>query len=276
MQNIEGGILSLASPRCSRLLAVRRQLPTIAQGGKTVPPQAFRAKGTTQHYALPMGWSQVAVNRQASVDQRIADKSASLDPSIVKVSVYWNDAEDEVSFAGLQGQLVRDLRPMARLWVNVTATKNGQTQSNSANISARQGIDWYTEERLQALAKQAVERTMVLFEARRPPAGKLPVVLAAGASGILLHQAIGHGMEADFNRKNTSIYAEMLGKQVAPDFVTIVDDGRNDHERGALPATANGARALRCDCRRANSGPAHRAMKSVQTRGRTRKSGCRL
>ena len=112
--------------------------------------------------------------------------------------------------------------------------KDGETQSNSANVAGRHSIDWYTDERLQMVAKQAVDRTMILFEARRPKAGEMPVVLAAGASGILLHEAIGHGMEADFNRKGTSIYSEMLGKRVAPDFVTIIDDGTQPGERGAL------------------------------------------
>ncbi len=86
---------------------------------------------------------------------------------------------------------------------------------------------------------------MVLFDARRPQAGELPVVLAAGASGILLHEAIGHGMEADFNRKNISIYSEMLGKKIAPDFVTIVDDGTMDNERGSLNVDDEGNEAQR-------------------------------
>jgi TldD protein len=75
---------------------------------------------------------------------------------------------------------------------------------------------------------------MVLFDAKRPPAGELPVILAAGASGILLHEAIGHGLEADFNRKGTSIYSTMLGQKIAPDFCTIVDDAEVANERGAL------------------------------------------
>jgi TldD protein len=101
-------------------------------------------------------------------------------------------------------------------------------------VAGRHGIDWYTEERLQMVAQQSVDRTMILFEAIRPKAGEMPVVLASGASGILLHEAIGHGMEADFNRKGTSIYSDMLGKRVAPDFVTIIDDGTQPGERGAL------------------------------------------
>ena len=77
-------------------------------------------------------------------------------------------------------------------------------------------------------------KPLLLFEARRPPAGEMPVVLKAGASGILLHEAIGHGLEADFNRKGVSIYADLMDKKVAPDFVTVVDDATLDHERGAL------------------------------------------
>jgi TldD protein len=129
---------------------------------------------------------------------------------------------------------VVDRRPMARMWVQITAEKGGETQSHGSNIAGRREIDWFTEDNLKQVTKEAVDRTMILFEARRPPAGELPVVLAAGASGILLHEAIGHGLEADFNRKGTSIYSTMLGKSIAPDFVTIVDNGTLDNERGAL------------------------------------------
>jgi TldD protein len=123
---------------------------------------------------------------------------------------------------------------MARLYVQVTAEKNGEVQSNGSNIAGRYGFDAIDDARLSAVVKEAVDRTMILFDARRPPAGELPVALAAGASGILLHEAIGHGLEADFNRKGTSIYSTMLGKKIAPDFVTIVDNGQIDAERGAL------------------------------------------
>jgi len=134
----------------------------------------------------------------------------------------------------MRGHLHTDMRPMTRLWCSVTAKKGEDVQSGASNIAGRRGMDFYSEANLDKIATEAVERTMVLFDARRPPAGELPVVLAAGASGILLHEAIGHGMEADFNRKGVSIYSDMLGKKVAPDFVNIVDSGDNPHERGAL------------------------------------------
>src|SRR5690606_23141845 len=134
---------------------------------------------------------------------------------------------------------------MTRMTVTLTAERNGQRQTNRANIAARAGLDFYTEARLREVVRQAAERTLILFEASRPPAGELPVVLAAGASGILLHEAIGHGMEADYNRKRVSIYADMLGKEVAAPFVTIVDDGTLDGERGSLNVDDEGEPAAR-------------------------------
>jgi TldD protein len=88
--------------------------------------------------------------------------------------------------------------------------------------------------RCERLVDQAVDRTLFLLTAGKPPAGELPVVMAAGASGILLHEAIGHGLEADFNRKRVSIYADRIGQKVAPETVTIVDDGTIEHARGAI------------------------------------------
>jgi TldD protein len=84
------------------------------------------------------------------------------------------------------------------------------------------------------MVKEAVDRTMILFDAVQAPAGEMPVVLGAGASGILLHEAIGHGMEADFNRKGTSIYADKIGKKVAQPFVNIVDEGTQEGARGSI------------------------------------------
>jgi TldD protein len=156
------------------------------------------------------------------------------DSSIKKVSVSWVDSDERVLVVNRHGRIVTDQRPMARLYVNVTAERGGVTQSNGADLAGRRGFDWLTDAQLREVADRAVARTLVLFDARRPPAGELPVILAAGASGILLHEAIGHGLEADFNRKGTSIYASMLGQQIAPEFVTIVDDATVAHERGAL------------------------------------------
>ncbi|MCZ7684576.1 MAG: metallopeptidase TldD-related protein [Sandaracinaceae bacterium] len=187
----------------------------------------------------------MGIDRKLPIVQRCAEIVSGLDPSIVKVEISWGDGDSRVLIADLSGRLVYDERPTTRLYVTVTAERDGQRQTNRANIAARAGLDFYTEERLREVAQRAVDRTMILFEARRPPAGEMPVVLAAGASGILLHEAIGHGMEADFNRKRVSIYADMLNRQVAEPFVTIVDDGTLERERGALNVDDEGQEAGR-------------------------------
>jgi len=216
------------------MLGAARTAAAIAQG-RPVQPAATFAYGTVgDRYRIATPWSEVGVDRKLPLLQAAADRTTGRDPAIEKVAVSYMDYDERVIIASLDGRVTVDSRPMTRMFVNVTARKGDEVQSNSANIAGRQSIDWYTDERLDMVTEQAVDRTMILFDAVRPKAGEMPVVLAAGASGILLHEAIGHGMEADFNRKGVSIYADMIGKKVAPDFVTIVDDGTQAHERGAL------------------------------------------
>jgi TldD protein len=216
------------------MLGAARTAAAIAQGVAIAPSQTFQYGEPGSFYRVAVPWSEVGIDQKLPIIERAASLAKAADPAIDKVSVSWNDSDEKIVIADLRGNVFVDSRPMTRLWVSCTASKGDETQSNSANVAGRHGIDWYTEERLQMVAQQSVDRTMILFDAIRPKAGEMPVVLASGASGILLHEAIGHGMEADFNRKGTSIYSDMLGKRVAPDFVTIIDDGTQPGERGAL------------------------------------------
>jgi TldD protein len=185
-------------------------------------------------YTTTVPWSDVGIDQKLPILKHIEAKAKAKDPAVEKVSVYWGDADERVMIATLDGKLVTDHRPMTRVTLVVTARKGVEVQSGYSNIAAREEFSWYNEERLDAMIDEAVGRTMILFDARRPPAGEMPVILASGASGILLHEAIGHGMEADFNRKGTSIYSDMIGKDVAEPFVTIVDQATIPRERGAL------------------------------------------
>ncbi len=208
---------------------------SIARGTAALPRQPFVVNEASKAlYPLATSWGDVGIDARLPILTALERHTKALDPSITKVTVNWGDSEERVLIATLDGRMHVDVRPMTRLWCVVTATKNGQTVSNSANLAGRRGIDWYTDENLKALAKDAVDRTLVLFDAKRPPAGEMPVVLAAGASGILLHEAIGHGLEADFNRTGTSIYSDLVGKPIASDFVTIVDSGVEANTRGAI------------------------------------------
>jgi len=217
--------------------AAARTASAIAQGGSGERPGPqrvdLRREGPT-YYRVRVPWSAVGIDEKLPVLRRVEALARAADPAVTRVSVYWADSEERVLIVDREGKASLDTRPMVRLYVAVTAEKDGIVQSNAANIAARHGFEWLDEEELARVAKQAVDRTMILFEARRPPAGELPVVLASGASGILLHEAIGHGLEADFNRKGTSIYSTMIGEPIAPEFVTIVDDGTIDNARGSL------------------------------------------
>jgi TldD protein len=214
---------------------------SIAQGGSAVAPVGFEARDHANLYPIPRPWESVGIVEKLPLLQKVEAQTRLLNPAIEKVSVSWGDADERVLVVTSEATVWADRRPMARIAVSVTAVRDGEVQSGSANLAGRHGMDWFDEARLTEMCEDAVARTMILFEARRPPAGEMPVVLAAGPSGILLHEAVGHGMEADFTRKGTSIYSTLLGKKVAPDFVTVVDSAIHPGERGALNVDDEGS-----------------------------------
>jgi len=226
-------------------IAAARTASAIASGSRIAAPQSFNPLKTGDLYTTTVPWADVGVDQKLPVMKFIEQTARSKDTAIEKVAVYWADGDERVMIATLGGNLVTDHRPMARVTVVVTAKKGDETQTGYSNIAAREEFSWFSEERLSTMVDEAVDRTMIQFEATRPPAGEMPVILAAGASGILLHEAIGHGMEADFNRKGTSIYSDMMGKKVAEPFVTVVDQADIPRERGALNYDDEGNKAGR-------------------------------
>ncbi len=227
------------------MLAAARTASSIASGSQMVAPQSFNPLAMGDLYSTTVPWADVGVDQKLPVMKFIEQQTKSKDPAIEKVAVYWSDGDERVMIATLDGKLVTDHRPMARVTVVVTAKKGDETQTGYSNIAAREEFSWFSEARLSKMVDEAVDRTLIQFEAIRPPAGEMPVILASGASGILLHEAIGHGMEADFNRKGTSIYSDMMGKKVAEPFVTVVDQADIPRERGALNYDDEGNKAGR-------------------------------
>jgi TldD protein len=216
------------------MLKAARIAATIADGKSLAAPQNVRLQSSAAHYQLKRDWENVSISERLPLVRRVESIIKGMDAAIEKVSVSWSDGDERILVATSDGMLCADRRPMAVLRFSITAQKGGKRQSNSGAIARRDGIEAFHDELIQNECRKAVDRTMILFAAKRPPAGQMPVVLASGASGILLHEAIGHGLEADFNRKGTSIYSTMLNQKVAPDFVTVVDDGTQNNDRGAL------------------------------------------
>lgn len=207
----------------------------IADGPSRAAPERFHAKGDKpDRYRLTRNWEDVRAEERLPMLRTLNERAFKADARIKKVTLGISDEYGAVLIADSEGRLVEDLQPMTQAWLSCVAEQGGRRESGGYNVAGRTGFDFYGEERLARVVREAVARTVVLFEAAQPPPGEMPVVMAAGSSGILLHEAIGHGMEADFNRKNTSIYADKIGRAVAKPFVNIVDDGTVDFARGAI------------------------------------------
>lgn len=208
---------------------------TIADGPSRSAPLSFAlVPSVPARYGIKRSWEDVRADELMPLLMGLNERAFKADGRIKKVSTGISAEYGAVLLADSNGRLVEDLQPMTNLWLSCVAEDKGKRESNSYNVAGREDFSFYSPDRLERVVREAVARTTVLFEAAQAPVGEMPVVMAAGSSGILLHEAIGHGMEADFNRKNVSIYAEKLGRPIAQKFVNIVDDGTVAHARGAI------------------------------------------
>lgn len=217
----------------------------VADGPARDGPTAFTATPLPDRYPVKQPWSTVGVAEKMPVLTRINEGVFARDPRVVKVQVGFADSQGAILVVDSSGRMSFDRQPMTRMTVSCTAEDGGRRESNFHNLAGREGFEFFTDARIEHLADEVVARTAFLFEATPAPAGTFPVVLGAGSSGILLHEAIGHGMEADFNRKGISVYSDKLGEMIAPKEVTIVDDGTRPHTRGAINVDDEGVEAQR-------------------------------
>lgn len=201
--------------------------------GKYAPVQ-IKFKDLPNYYKIATPWEKVGIADKIPYLQKINDKVFSADKRIIKSNIWFSDESSYILIATSEGNMVYDYQPMGQISVSCNAEQSGRREQNFFDLSGRRGIEFFTPGNIDRLAGEAVRRTVELFDAVKPEAGEMPVVLAAGSSGILLHEAIGHGMEADFNRKNISIFADKINKKVAESFVSIVDDGTNPNTRGSI------------------------------------------
>jgi TldD protein len=164
------------------------------------------------------------------------DKEARrLDPRVIQVNASLSGSYEVVLIADLQGRLSADVRPLVSIHVSVIVESNGRRESARCGGGGRVGYSYFLqEERALSYAREAVREALVNLEAGPAPAGTMPVVLGPGWPGVLLHEAVGHGLEGDFNRKGLSAFSGRLGQQVAAKGVTVVDDGTLSDRRGSL------------------------------------------
>ncbi len=210
-----------------------RTAAAIAQGG-SAPAFALKPFQPPTRYDTEIDWSLAPVEQLVALLDQLNQDVRAADPWVEKVSLSIGTQQQRILIASTDGPLVFDNQPMARLVLSIVMNHDGERQSNTVNIAARRGLDFFDQSRLARLVQEGIERTRILFEAQKPSAGEMPVILAAGSSGILLHEAIGHGMEADFNRKGISIFANRIGTSIASPEVTIVDSGLHPDLRGSI------------------------------------------
>lgn len=216
------------------MLTAASTAATIADSNPTKPANQLTQLKPNNYYPLKSLLSDVKLESKLPLVQNVNDKCFALLPEIVKVNAGFHDEQKRISIITSDGTKCEDLLPKNYLYATVVAEKDGKRERAGWNIGGRWDFSFYTPDIVDEVAQTAVDRVVVLFDAVQPPAGEMPVVLGPGVTAVLLHEAIGHGMEADFNRKNISTYSTMIGKQVAESFVTIIDDGTNPNMIGSL------------------------------------------
>ena len=223
--------ISLAS-----LTDAAHTLRTIAAASKTaqvkVPARKVAASRSLYQDLDPIASLDSA--QKVALLGRVETMARAKDPRVSQVMAGLASEYDVVLIARADGTLAADVRPLVRLSVTVIAEQNGRREMGSAGGGGRFGSDHFDDALAQSYVDEAVKAALTNLEARPAPAGEMSVVLGPGWPGILLHEAIGHGLEGDFNRKGSSAFSGRIGKRVAAKGVTVLDDGTLPDRRGSL------------------------------------------
>jgi TldD protein len=205
------------------------------QGQSRQVPSSLRSKTLGRTLYAPIDpLATLDATEKVQLLERLEKKARQRDPHVVQVMAGLGMEYDVVMVLGSDGRLAADVRPLVRLSLNVIVERNGRRESGHAGGGGRTGLAYFDESILDQYVAQAVDEALVNLDAKPAPAGEMAVVLGAGWPGILLHEAVGHGLEGDFNRKGSSVFSGRVGQRVAAKGVTVVDDGTIADRRGSL------------------------------------------
>ncbi|MBK8171916.1 MAG: metalloprotease TldD [Sandaracinaceae bacterium] len=206
----------------------------IAASGGTPTPVGLQSRTLPKRYSVELLSLDVRGEDKRALLER-ADKAArAADPRVTRVDASIAEEIREILIASSDGKFVHDVQPLIRFGIRVIVEEEGKRQSGSSGGGGRFGMEYFDAKSPEWHAAEAVRGAVSMLDAREAPAGEMEVVLAPGDSGILLHEAVGHGLEADFNRKKTSNYTDSIGKNVASELCTVVDDARIQSSRGTI------------------------------------------
>lgn len=228
------GYAFVESVNLDDMIKAARVASRIANGSSKVPPVKVEEKIFKNYYPIVKSWENESIQTKIPFLKKLNDRIFELDARTIKVNASVSDETSYILYYNSEGTLCHDVRPMVQLVGVCVMQQDGKIENGHASRASRKDVSFLSDELVEEIAQEAVKITSSMFEATQPKGGEMPVVMSAGGSGILLHEAIGHAFEADFNRKNTSIFSDKLGKLVADKHINIVDDGTVLNDRGAV------------------------------------------
>ena len=199
-----------------------------------IAPVGFRELASPNRYGIIKDWDSFDVEKKIPYLNYFDQQLRFEDTRVTNVMAQIIDSKSQVLFYNSLGECFCDTRPRISFTASCVMEECGINMSNSLSVSKMMGFEMLTDSLMQDCAERLAAKTAFLFEASRPKGGEMPVVMAKGASGVLLHEAMGHSFEADFNRKGISIFSDKMGKKICNSNISIVDDGTVPFNRGAL------------------------------------------
>jgi TldD protein len=225
-----------------KILRAARTAALIASGPAQQPVQGFKENRAHQLYQVSSPSAGADIAAKLELVMRADRAARAYDPRIVQVRCSYADELRQILVIGSDGTYASDVQPLARFSLLCIAKSGENSGRGQSGGGGRVGIDYFQTERTpEYFANEAARQAMIQLDAREAPAGEMEVVLGPGWPGILLHEAIGHGLEADFNRKGTSAFTGMIGKRVASDKCTVVDNGTLPSRRGSINVDDEGS-----------------------------------
>ncbi len=220
----------------SALLSAARATRTIARqgAGRIKVAQRLAPGAGLSLYRATDPIEGMDATAKVALLEKVERLARARDPRIVQVMAGLAAEHDTVLVVRSDGRIAADVRPLVRLSVTVIAEADGRREQGSSGGGGRFGLDYFDDELIERYVREAVASATINLEARPAPAGVMSVVLGPGWPGVLLHEAVGHGLEGDFNRKGSSAFSGQLGQRVAARGVTVIDDGTISNRRGSL------------------------------------------
>src|SRR5437763_14590281 len=218
-----------------RILHAARTAALIASGPAKEPVIGFQEKAARSLYPVPLPSVDAEITAKVELVMRADAAARAADPRIKEVRASYADELRNILVSGSDGTFAEAAQPLARMNVSCIAKTEITSARGSSGGGGRVALDFFFGEKTpEYFAKEAARQSILQLDAREAPAGEMEVVLGPGWPGVLLHEAVGHGLEADFNRKQTSAFAGLVGKRVASEKCTVVDNGTMPWRRGSL------------------------------------------